>query len=95
MLNTQNAFFGRFPRPVQSFFPANWEDCRPLTRRAWEELEDLAEKRIEVIDPSTDLMQELEKKVEDRLFDALFDGLLGMQAKLPPLEIQYRILLNG
>ena len=62
---------------------ANWEDCRPLTRRAWEELEDLAEKRIEVIDPSTDLMQELEKKVEDRLFDALFDGLLGMQAKLP------------
>ena len=62
---------------------AKWEDCRPLTQRAWEELKELAEKRIEVIDPFSNTREELEKKMEDRGFDALIDGLLGMQAKLP------------
>jgi hydroxyethylthiazole kinase-like uncharacterized protein yjeF len=62
---------------------AKWEDCRPLTQRAWEELKELAEKRIEVIDPFSNFSEELEKKIEDRGFDALIDGLLGMQAKLP------------
>lgn len=62
---------------------ATWEECRPLTHRAWQEVRELAEKRIEVIDPSSNLLQELEKKADNRGFDALIDGLLGMQAKLP------------
>ena len=61
----------------------SWEDCRPLVQRAWKELTELAEKRIELIETSADFLQELEKKTGDRGFDALIDGLLGMQAKLP------------
>ena len=60
-----------------------WEKCRLLTQRAWDELRELAGKRIEVIDPSSNLLKELEEKVKDRGFDALIDGLLGMQAQLP------------
>ena len=60
-----------------------WEKCRLLTQRAWDELRELADKRIEVIDPSSNLLEELEEKVKDLGFDALIDGLLGMQAELP------------
>ena len=64
----------------------SWEDCRPLVQRAWKELTELAEKRIELIETSADFLQELEKKTGDRGFDALIDGMLGMQAKT--LEFQ-------
>ena len=62
---------------------AEWDDCRPLTQRAWGELMDLAEKRIQVIDPKDDAVAELEKAVEENELSALVDGFLGMQAKLP------------
>ena len=47
------------------------------------ELQELAEKRIQVIDPKENAVQELEKAVEEKEFGALVDGFLGMQAKLP------------
>ena len=47
------------------------------------ELNELAEKRIQVIDPKENAVQELEKAVEEKEFGALVDGFLGMQAKLP------------
>lgn len=65
---------------------AAWEDCRPLTQRAWQELKELAEKRIEVIEPSADAVEELEKATEENEFSAMLDGFLGMQAKLPLRE---------
>lgn len=65
---------------------AAWEDCRPLTQRAWQELKELAEKRIEVIDPSADAVEELEKTTEENEFSAMLDGFLGMQARLPLRE---------
>ena len=65
---------------------AAWEDCRPLTQRAWQELKELAEKRIEVIDPSADAVAELEKTTEENEFSAMLDGFLGMQARLPLRE---------
>ena len=76
------------PTAVAVIIPlARWEDCRSLTKRAWKELKELAEKRIEMIDlSSVNPCEELEKKTEGRGFDALIDGLLGMQAKLPLRE---------
>lgn len=62
---------------------AEWDDCRPLTQRAWGELMELAEKRIQVIDPKDDAVAELEKAVEENELSALVDGFLAMQAKLP------------
>ena len=60
-----------------------WQDCRPLTQRAWEELNELADERLQVIDPSPDSLAELEKITEDGFFHAMVDGWLGIQAKLP------------
>ena len=62
---------------------SGWEDCRPLTQRAWEELKKLAEKRIEVIDPNSNFIEQLQRATERDEFHALIDGFLGMQAKLP------------
>jgi NAD(P)H-hydrate epimerase len=41
---------------------AEWDDCRPLTQRAWGELNELAEKRIQVIDPKTMPLQSSKKR---------------------------------
>ena len=60
-----------------------WKDCRPLTQRAWEKLNELAEKRLQVIDPFQDSLAELEKITEESSFHSMVDGWLGMQAKLP------------
>ena len=62
---------------------AEWDDCRPLTRRAWGELKESAEKRIQVMDPGNNPVTELEQAVEKNEFNVLVDGFLGMQAKLP------------
>ncbi len=60
-----------------------WKDCRPLTRRAWDELKELAGQRIELIDPNSNLIEGLERATQRDEFHALIDGFLGMQAKLP------------
>ena len=57
-------------------------------------LNELAEKRIQVIDPKENAVQELEKAVEEKEFSALVDGFLGMQAKLL-CGIRCRKFFNG
>ena len=66
---------------------AKWEVCRPLTIRSWEELKELAEKRITEIHLDSDIESNLSEirqcMASESGFDASIDGLLGMQAKLP------------
>ncbi len=77
-------FLRTIPTARAVVFPiCKWEDCRPLTQRAWKELEDLAEKRIQLIDPSKDSLDQLKQVVLNNDFNAQVDGFLGMQAKLP------------
>ena len=62
------------------------EDCRTLTQRAWKELMEFAEKRVEFLDPDKNLQVELENACEEGEFHGMIDGFLGMQAKLPLRE---------
>ena len=69
-----------------------WDECRPHTQQARNELLELAGKKIEEMPPASEadgidaLRKALSEQTEERGFDASIDGLLGMQASLPLRE---------
>jgi len=67
----------------------SWDECRPLCRRAYEEMIELVGKRVEEVGRLSSFVehQEIESALEllfeKEGFAASIDGLLGMQSKLP------------
>ena len=81
----------RFLRTIPTASAVIWQwvsknECKPFTRRAFEELIEFASKRLKILPvanamDASELENELSELCKERGFDLLIDGLLGMQMR--------------